>query len=98
MRLPTIAIADDNPRGYKIINKRDFDRRKHKPYTAPKAAVPKPAPEPVAPEAVDMADVEAMTWPQLRSYASEVSDAPISTKEDALEAIRAHRAAQGGAD
>lgn len=100
MRLPTIKVIDRNfDRGFRTINKTDFDPDIHAPFESKAASEPKPKEvTPVAPEDVDMSDVEAMTWQELRSRAADVSDSPISTKEDAIEAIRAHRAAQGSTD
>lgn len=36
MQIETIKIKDDNKRGFKIINKSDFDAKVHKEYTEPK--------------------------------------------------------------
>lgn len=119
MRLPTVTIADDSPRGFKIINKSDFDPEKHKLFrdldagsitsgaaqgtdgdpgdtSAPEPE--KPPAAPMDPAKVDMSDIEKLTWPELRSKAAAVSKTSITTKEDALDAIRNHRAANGGAD
>ncbi|WP_306150735.1 hypothetical protein [Roseovarius sp. MMSF_3281] len=126
MRIPTVKVIADHPRGYMIINKADFDPEVHELFENPKrASADSGAKQPANVKAagndagsganeaqkpqdtgndgeVDMSDVEAMTWPQLRSAAAEVSDSPISTKEDAIDAIRAHRekkaASDGGAD
>jgi len=43
------------------------------------------------PEAVAIPDHwEDLGWPEMKSLASKVSDAPIKTKDDALTAIKAH--------
>lgn len=35
MQVPTVKVADDNPRGWKIINASDFDPARHVEYGAP---------------------------------------------------------------
>lgn len=50
MRIPTVKIKHDHPRGYAIINKSAFDPEKHELYheadTAPSGPVPEETPEP----------------------------------------------------
>lgn len=41
MKIETIKIKDDNRRGFKIINKSDFDEKAHKVYEEPKPKKPR---------------------------------------------------------
>ena len=43
-------------------------------------------------------DWRELEWPELRSLASDVSDAPIKTKDDAIAAIEAHLATDDEAE
>ena len=45
MRVPTIKVVADNPRGYMIINEEDFDSTKHKEYIPSKDELMKEAKE-----------------------------------------------------
>jgi len=51
-----------------------------------------------APTNEEPKDPATMTWPELRSAAAAVSDTAINSKEDALEALRAHAEKTAKAD
>lgn len=99
-RLATIKVKADHKRGYKIINASTFDPDVHEPFEppAPKApAAPAPASETAVEHVYTDEQIAALTWPQLRSAAAKVSDNKIETKDDAIEALKAHREANAPA-
>ncbi|MCW2309718.1 hypothetical protein [Rhodobium gokarnense] len=73
MRIPTVKIVADHPRGWAIINKANFDPKKHVLYGAEAAAA---AVQPVP------AGVEA---PNSLSGAGEAADVPLSVAGDSSE-------------
>ena len=92
-KLPTVTITDPGNKraGVRVINEVDFDPKTHELVEG--------GPTPDATQGADSdadpdADLQDMPWGQLRSFAAEVSEAPVVTKDDAIAAVKAHRKAE----